>query len=129
MKLVATSTPMFVSEQEETLAAHGIPYQREEGESEEGCDEVRLYVAEPHFARAAALLESLDEGRNADLDLRGFDACPRCGASRLVWTETQTDDGPVEILLCACSGGQPIAVRDPVTKRGGLLDGVGDEGP
>ncbi len=127
MKLVAIYSLGSSSVPESALHDAGIGCEKQVGESEAGTDEVRFLVAEEDFDRAAKMLEQLDEAQNAGVDMSKLSSCPRCGLACPHWHQVEEDTGPVEVLMCPCSGGSPVAFRDPETKRGKVLSSEGGE--
>jgi hypothetical protein len=66
-------------------------------------------------------LEALDQELSAGVDMSHFHSCPRCGLACPYWHQIESDTGPVEVLVCPCSGNSPVAFRDPESKRGNVL--------
>ena len=84
-------------------------------------EEVHFLVNDADFGRAADMLEAYDTEENMNLDLSQLSSCPHCGELGPIWF-ARTENGQTrDVFLCAACQ-RPVAVRDPKTKIGWILE-------
>ena len=122
MKIVGTYSTADAEMPQNALSANAISFESSLVITDFGTEEIHLSVLEADFERAADILEQLDADINSTIDLCELSRCPRCGSSIAAWHQHEGPNAPTELLFCNCSGQQPVAFRDPDTKRGGLFE-------
>jgi hypothetical protein len=121
MKLVGIYSLADAAQPEMSLAVAGIKHEKRQVNAD-FAESVHFYVDDTDFDKAADLLEDLDCALNADIDLSAVHACPWCGGSLFAWRREVVSGSEVDRLYCACGGDNPVAIRNPTTKRGGVFE-------
>jgi hypothetical protein len=121
MKLVGIYSLADSAQPERSLTVAGIKHETRKI-TDDCAEHIHFFVNDADFEEAADLLENLEAALNADVDLSVVYACPWCGDTAVAWRREVVNGSEVDNLYCVCGGSRPVAMRNPLTKRGGVFE-------